>query len=96
MVFGEHRVETHARDTDLSMAYTIDPTVVDDYINSVEQMLVGDKYKVVGINLQYSAGRSGRSEGCRRPIVHAPSCPHLPLLHGHRALRPFQQVCQQH
>ena len=36
MEFGEHKVETHMRETDLSMVYTIDPTVVDDYINSVE------------------------------------------------------------
>ena len=39
MEFGEHRVETHARETDLSVVYTIDPTVVDDYINTVEQLL---------------------------------------------------------
>ena len=39
--------------------YTIDPAVVDDYINSVEQLLAGDKYKVVGIDLQYTAGRPG-------------------------------------
>lgn len=36
MEFGGHRVETHARDTYLSVVYTIDPVVVDDYINSVE------------------------------------------------------------
>ena len=36
MEFGEHRVETHAREMDLSVVYTIDPVVVDDYINSVE------------------------------------------------------------
>ena len=35
MEFGEHRVETHAREMDLSVVYTIDPAVVDDYINSV-------------------------------------------------------------
>ena len=31
--------------------------MVDDYINSVEQLLAGDKYKVVDINLQYTVGR---------------------------------------
>ena len=36
MEFGEHRVETHVRETDLSVVYTIDPAVVDDYINNVE------------------------------------------------------------
>ena len=30
MEFGEHRVETHARETDLSVVYTIDPAMVDD------------------------------------------------------------------
>ena len=39
MEFGEHRVETHARETDLLVVYTINPTVVDDYMNSVEQFL---------------------------------------------------------
>ncbi|XBH62748.1 hypothetical protein VPH35_116890 [Triticum aestivum] len=53
MEFGEHRVETHARETGLSVVYTIDPAVVDDYINSVEQLLALDKYKVVGIDLQF-------------------------------------------
>ena len=38
------------------MVYTIDPAVVDDYINTIEQLLAGDKYKVVGIDLQYTAG----------------------------------------
>ena len=59
MEFGEHRVETHARETDLSVVYTIDPAVVDDYINKVEQLLARDKYKVVGIDLQYTASRPG-------------------------------------
>ena len=57
MEFGEHKLETHVRETDLLVVYTIDPTMVDDYINSVEQLLAGDKYKVVGIDLQYIAGR---------------------------------------
>ncbi|XBI08315.1 hypothetical protein VPH35_136061 [Triticum aestivum] len=53
MECGEHKVETHARKTDLSVVYTIDPAVVDDYINTVEQFLARDKYKVVGIDLQF-------------------------------------------
>lgn len=59
MEFGEHRVETNARETDLLVVYTIDPAVVDDYINSVEQLLARDKYKVVDIDLQYTVGRPG-------------------------------------
>ena len=57
--FEEHRVETHARETDLSVVYTINPAVVDDYINTIGQLLAQDKYKVVGIDLQYTAGRPG-------------------------------------
>ena len=52
-------METHARETDLSVVYTIDPAMVDDYINTVEQLLARDKYKVVGIDLQYTTGRLG-------------------------------------
>ena len=62
MEFGENRVETHARETDLSVVYTIDPAVVDDYINNVEQLLAGDKYKLVGIDLQYTAGLPGKDQ----------------------------------
>ena len=54
-----HRVETHARETDLSVVYTTDSTMVDDYINNVEQLLAGDKYKVVDIDLQYTASCPG-------------------------------------
>ena len=39
------------------MVYTINRAVVDDYINNVEQLLARDKYKVVGIDLQYTTGR---------------------------------------
>ena len=59
MEFSEHRVETHARETDLSVVYTINPAVVDDYINTLEQLLAGNKYKVVSIDLQYTASRPG-------------------------------------
>ena len=57
MEFSEHKVETHMTETDLSVVYTIDPALVDDYINTVEQLLARDKYKVVGIDLQYTTGR---------------------------------------
>ena len=56
-VFLLVRVETHAGETDLSVVYTIDPVVVEDYINSIEQLLAGDKYKVADIDLQYTASR---------------------------------------
>ena len=56
MDFGEHGVETHKGETDLSVVSTINPAVLDDYINSFEQLLARDKYKVVGIDLQYTDG----------------------------------------
>ena len=56
MEFSEHKVETHARETDLLVVYTIDPAVVDNYINTVKQLLARDKYKVVDIDLQYTGG----------------------------------------
>ena len=59
MEFGEHKVETHTREMDLSVVYTIDPPVVDDYINTIEQLLVRYKYKVVGIDLQYTDDSPG-------------------------------------
>ena len=40
MEFDEHKVETHARETDLSVLYTIDPVMVDDYINTVSSCLL--------------------------------------------------------
>ena len=63
--FSDHRVKTHARETDL-VVYTIDPAVVDDYINTVEQLLAKDKYKVVGIDLQYTLSLIHISEPTRR------------------------------
>ena len=62
MEFGEHKVETHTRETDLSVVYTINPAVVDDYSNSVEQLLARDKYKVVGIDLQYTVGHPDKDQ----------------------------------
>ena len=40
MEFGEHRVETHVRETDLSVLYTIDPAVVDDYTTALSSCLL--------------------------------------------------------
>ena len=58
MEFSKHRVDTHVRGKDLSVVYTIDPAVVEDSINTLEQLLAkDDKYKVVGFDLQYTAGR---------------------------------------
>ena len=37
--FNELKVETHMREKDLSVVYTINPAVVDDYMNTVEKLL---------------------------------------------------------
>ena len=42
--------------------YTIDLAMVDDYINTVEHLLAGDKYKVVGIDLQYTTGLPSKDQ----------------------------------
>ena len=79
MEFGEHRVETHARETDLSVVYTIDPAMVDDCINIVEQLLARDKYKVVGIDLQYTTDRPGIDQ--KVVIAQLCVCHHVLIYH---------------
>ncbi|XP_073353824.1 uncharacterized protein [Aegilops tauschii subsp. strangulata] len=59
MEFDMHQVETHVMEKDLSVVYTIDPCVVEDYINTEEHLLARDKYKVVSIDLQYVGGHPG-------------------------------------
>ena len=50
--FSVHRVDTHVRGKELKVVYTIDPAVVEDSINTMEQLLAkDDKYKVVGFDL---------------------------------------------
>ena len=53
MEYGVHRVDTHVREKELTVVYTIDPAVVEDSINTMEQLLAkDDKYKVVSFDLQ--------------------------------------------
>ncbi|XP_073360114.1 uncharacterized protein [Aegilops tauschii subsp. strangulata] len=60
MEFGIHQVETHVREKDLSVVYTNDPAVVEDSVNTMKQLLAQDgKYKVVGIDPQYTDGHVG-------------------------------------
>ena len=86
MEFGEHRVETHTREMDLSVVYTIDPAMVDDYINSVEQLLARDNYKMVSIDLQYTTGRPGIDQ----KVVVAQLCVrhHVLIYHYYMAIEP--------
>ena len=94
MVFGEHKVETHTREMDLLVVYTIDPAVVDNYINTVEQVLAGDKYKVVSIDLQYIASRPNIDQ---KDVI-AQLCVryHVLIYHYCMSTEPcdLQQVCQ--
>ena len=68
------------------MVYTIDPAVVDDYINTVEQLLAGDKYKVVGIDLQYTAGVPDKDQ--KVPITQLCVCHHVLVYHYCMATEP--------
>ena len=90
MEFGEHKVKTHLGETDLSVVYTIDPAVVNDYINTVEQLLARGKVQGGRVRPRVHP-RSCRvsSQGRRRPDVRAPPRPCLPLLPSHKAMREF-------
>jgi hypothetical protein len=97
MEFGEHKVETHARETDLSMVYTINPAMVEDYINTVEQLLARDKYKVVGIDLQYTGGHPGKVQ--KVAVTQLSMRHHVLIYHYCMATEPcdrFARFCQQH
>ena len=86
MEFGKHKLETHAREMELSVVYTVDLAVVEDYINTVEQLLARDKYKVVGIDLQYTAGRPNIDQ----KVVIAQLCVrhHVLIYHYYMATEP--------
>ena len=86
MEFGKHKVETHTRETDLSVVYTKDPAMVDDYINTVEQLLARDKYKVVGIDLQYTGGHPGKDQ--KVTVVQLCLRHHVLIYHYYMATEP--------
>ncbi|KAE8814681.1 hypothetical protein D1007_08213 [Hordeum vulgare] len=52
MEFDVHHVDTHLRNTDLTVVYSDEPVVVEHSINTMEWLLAADdKYKVVGFDL---------------------------------------------
>ncbi|KAE8767212.1 hypothetical protein D1007_61469 [Hordeum vulgare] len=60
MEFSMHPMETHMRKMDFTLAYTNDPVMVEDSINTMEWLLAeDDKYKVVGLDLAYTSVRVG-------------------------------------
>ena len=70
----------------LSLVYTIDPDMVDDYINSIEQLLARDKYKVVGIDLQYTTSRPGIDQ--KVAVAQLCVCHHVLIYHYYMATEP--------
>ena len=64
-----HVVDTHVRGKALSMVYTNDPVSVEISIQTMEQFLAEDKYRVVGFDLEYTSVVPGT---IRR--LQSPSC----------------------
>ena len=54
-----HVVETHVRRKALLVVYTNDLVSVESSIQTMEQFLAKDKYRVVGFDLEYTIGRAG-------------------------------------
>ncbi|KAE8806627.1 hypothetical protein D1007_17150 [Hordeum vulgare] len=80
MEFGVHPMETDMRKMDLMVVYTNDPIMVEDSINTMEQLLgEDDKYKVVGFNLEYTSGRAGHDR--KDSITHLCMRHHVLLYH---------------
>ena len=56
--FTMHHVgDTHVRGKALSVVYTNEP-VLESSIQTMEQLLVEDKYQVVSFDLEYTIGRA--------------------------------------
>ena len=65
-----HVVDTHVRGKALSVVYTNDSVSVESSIQTMEQFLAEDKYRVVGIDLEYTIGRVGHDQ----KVANAQSC----------------------
>ena len=57
-----HIVDTHVRGKALSVVYTNDLVSVESSIQTMEQFLAEDKYRVVGFDLEYTIGRAGHNQ----------------------------------
>src|SRR5215216_6487595 len=57
-----HVVDTHVRAKALSVVYTNNPISVESSIQTMEQFLAEDKYRVVGFDLEYTMGRAGHDQ----------------------------------
>ena len=81
-----HVVDTRMRGKALSVVYTNDPVSVESSIQTMEQFLAEDQYRVVGVVLEYTIGRAGHDQ----KVVVAQLCVQLDVLiyHYHLATRP--------
>ncbi|KAE8787877.1 hypothetical protein D1007_38201 [Hordeum vulgare] len=87
MEFSVHHVDTHLRNTNLTVVYTDDPTMVENSINTMERLLaVDDKYKVVGLDLVYTDGRDGHDQ--KVVVTHLCVCHHILLYQYFRDTKP--------
>ncbi|KAE8779172.1 hypothetical protein D1007_47809 [Hordeum vulgare] len=74
---------------ELTVAYTNDPVVVENSINTLEELLVeDDKYKVVGFDLEYTHGHARHDH----MVVVTQLCMshHVLVYHYHLATRPCE------
>ena len=84
-----HVVDTHMRGKALSVVYTNDLVLVERSIQTMEQFLAEDKYRVVGFDLEYTIGRVGHDQ----KVVVAQLCMRHDVLvyHYHLATRPCER-----
>ena len=85
-----HIVDTHVRGKALSVVYTNDLVSVESSIQTMEQFLAEDKYRVVGFDLEYTIGRAGHDQ----KVTVAQLCVRHDVLvyHFHLATRPCERV----
>ncbi len=84
-----HVVDTHTRGKALSAVYMNDPMLVESCIQTMEQFLAEDKYRVVGFDLEYTISRAGHDQ----KVVVAQLCVRHGVLvyHYHLATRPCER-----
>ena len=85
----QHVVDTHMRGKALSVVYTNDPVSVESSIQTMEQFLAEDKYRVGGFDLEYTIGRAGHDQ----KVAIAQLCVRHDVLvyHFHLATRPCER-----
>ncbi|XBI55427.1 hypothetical protein VPH35_037254 [Triticum aestivum] len=83
-------VDTHRRFMDLSVVYTNDSVWAEHSIHIMELLLVEEKYKVVGFNLEYTHAHAGS----RPKVAVAPMCVrhHVLVYHYYLSTRPCEGV----